>query len=155
EDRRRDGDAEREAEDRGDGERWRVPQRTQRESQVLQQVGHDFLAVRASCSALVDDDAGLTHRCHVAELPFGLGARVVESQAGGGEVADTLLDVKAELIVDVAMRPAAQRPEEPSPAFVAHEGCRVARSTLATASTNWVHVAVSARNCWRPRAVRR
>ena len=116
---------------------------------------------RAPAPCLVGDhDALLPDDIKVSKSSNDLALGVFPGEAAAGQLVDPLLDVKAQLIVDVAgdaIR-SVGKPEDtasagPDAIVVAHARCVV--STIPTASVYRAHLLCSADSAWRPARVRR
>jgi hypothetical protein len=153
EDRRRHSDPQGDAGGGGHRERRAAPERATGESDILPHRVHPVHERPPPPTSEVDRHARIGDAGHVAELASGLRASGVARHPAGDEVVDARLDVEAKLVVHLAPWIAVE-PEEPAP-LVDHAGRSLAASTRPTAATNSPQLAVSARSCWRPRAVSR
>ena len=115
-------------------------------SEARRRRGDPIRSTLALDDAFVDAQRIGTHDLGVAELAERLSSGVVGRCAARLQIGDARLEVKLNLVVDVALRitPRGLEPTEPT---VAHRGRSSVFNTLATASTNCDHVPVSALSC--------
>src|SRR5262245_57595685 len=91
----------------------------------------------ASHHALVHAQRGVTRCGQVAELASRALERRIIRQALGAQIGHAHIEMRGDLVVDVASRVATEELEVAEP--FAHDGCSSARSTLFTAPTKLSH----------------
>ena len=109
-------DAERQREGDGEGEAGLPGEGAERVAQVLAQPGEAIAPAGALLAGAIDTDELIARGSEIAEASLGFGPRVGFAHARGAQVGDGLLEMKAELVVDLGrdVSRALVEPEEPA-----------------------------------------